>query len=47
MDNEKIVTIHIDEYLELKNTIELYRNKISYLQNEIKQLKKRKWYHLF
>lgn len=42
MDNEKIVTIHIDEYLELKSIIEE-------LQMEIEILKKnqRKWYHLF
>jgi len=59
MDNEKIVTIHIDEYLELKSTIEelrievtLYRNESSYLFNQVAKLekklnKKRKWYHLF
>jgi hypothetical protein len=58
-DNEKIVTIHIDEYLDLKSKIEelrienvWYRNQSSYLLNEVAKLenklnKKRKWYHLF
>ncbi len=55
-DNEKIVTIHIDEYLELKEKIEklsiskewlIKRN--NYLLSEIEILKKnqKKWYHLF
>jgi hypothetical protein len=59
MNDEKIVTIHIDEYLELKSTIEelklertYYRNQSSYLLDEVAKLetklnKKRKWYHLF
>lgn len=58
-DNEKIVTIHIDEYLELKSKIEelkiestWYRNQADYLLAEVAKLelklnKKRKWYHLF
>ena len=41
-DNEKIVTIHIDEYLELKSTIEELKMKI-----EILKKNQRKWYHLF
>ena len=59
MNDEKIVTIHIDEYLELKNKIEelklertYYKNQVSYLLDEVAKLetklnKKRKWYHLF
>lgn len=59
MNDEKIVTIHIDEYLELKNNIEelklertYYKNQVSYLLDEVAKLetklnKKRKWYHLF
>jgi predicted nuclease with TOPRIM domain len=59
MNDEKIVTIHIDEYLELKNKIEelklertYYKNQASYLLDEVAKLetklnKKRKWYHLF
>jgi len=42
MDNEKIVTIHIDEYLELKNKIEELKMKI-----EILKKNQKKWYHLF
>lgn len=42
MDNEKIVTIHIYEYLELKSTIEELRMKI-----EILKKNQKKWYHLF
>ena len=59
MNDEKIVTIHIDEYLDFKNKIEelklestWYRNQADYLLAEIAKLelklnKKRKWYHLF
>ena len=59
MNDEKIVTIHIYEYLELKSKIEelklenvWYRNQSSYLLDELEKLetklnKKRKWYHLF
>ena len=59
MNDEKIVTIHIDEYLELKSKIEelkiestWYRNQADYLLTEVAKLelklnKKRKWYHLF
>jgi hypothetical protein len=55
-DNEKIVTIHIDEYLDLKQQIEKLSiskewliNRNNFLLNEIEILKQtqKKWYHLF
>jgi hypothetical protein len=55
-ENEKIVTIHIDEYLDLKQQIEKLTiskewliNRNNYLLNEIEILKQtqKKWYHLF
>jgi len=56
MNDEKIVTIHIDEYLELKQQIEKLSiskewliNRNNFLLNEIEILKQtqKKWYHLF
>jgi len=49
MNDEKIVTIHIDEYLDYKKTVELLSQQMEVLKKEIKKLKKnqRKWYHLF
>ena len=59
MNDEKIVTIHIDEYLELKQQIkkltiskEWLIKRNNYLLSEIEILKQnqknqRKWYHLF
>lgn len=55
-EHEKIVTIHIDEYLELKQQIEKLSiskewliNRNNFLLNEIEILKQtqKKWYHLF
>ncbi len=55
-EHEKIVTIHIDEYLELKEKIkdliselEWCKNQNSNQKEKIIKLKQtqRKWYHLF
>jgi hypothetical protein len=55
-EHEKIVTIHIDEYLDLKQQIEKLSiskewliNRNNFLLNEIEILKQtqKKWYHLF
>jgi hypothetical protein len=55
-EHEKIVTIHIDEYLELKEKIkdliselEWYKNQNSNQKEKIIKLKQtqKKWYHLF
>ena len=49
MNYEKIVTIHIDEYLELKETIKLLEQTLEAYKHQVKLLTKnqRKWYHLF
>ena len=55
-EHEKIVTIHIDEYLDLKQQIkklsiskEWLIKRNNFLLNEIEILKQtqKKWYHLF
>lgn len=48
-DSEKIVTIHIDEYLDYKKTVELLSIEMDKLKLEINKLKQnqRKWYHIF
>ena len=49
MNDEKIVTIHIDEYLDLKETIKLLEQTLEAYKHQVKLLTKnqRKWYHLF
>jgi cell division protein FtsB len=48
-EHEKIVTIHIDEYLDYKKTIEQLAKEMEVLKKQINKLKKnqKKWYHLF